>query len=146
MTQPSQVHCFRLNRGWSGPTALSSASEIFCTFQVWTAAESGSIETLEWLRSSSKGPPRKERCPWDVRVCAEAARHGHLELLVWARKRKCKWDERTCLLAAHSGHLHVLKWARSRGARMRAPIRRKLVRNSMARIKVVIGERPFVIG
>ena len=31
--------------------------------------------------------------------------------------------------------------ARSQGARMRAPIRRKLVRNSMARIKVVIGER-----
>ena len=79
------------------------------------AAEGGSIETLEWLRSTSK-QPRKERCPWDVRVCAEAARRGHLELLVWARKRKCKWDERTCLLAANSGHLHVLKWARSRGA------------------------------
>ena len=79
------------------------------------AAEGGSIETLEWLRSTSK-QPRKERCPWDVRSAREAARRGHLRAARLGAQAQVQVGRADASLAANSGHLHVLKWARSRGA------------------------------
>ena len=62
---------------------------------------------LKWRRA--KG------CPWDARLCAFAARGGHLELLKWRRAKGCPWDARLCAFAARGGHLELLKWLRAEG-------------------------------
>jgi hypothetical protein len=49
------------------------------------------------------------------KVCAYAARGGHLDLLKWARKNGCLWNSNTCTNAARGGHLELLKWARENG-------------------------------
>ena len=67
----------------------------------------GSVGRLAWA---------KERgCPWDARICREAAEGGHLEVLQWARANGAPWDEGTCAGAAEGGHLEVLQWARANG-------------------------------
>lgn len=50
-----------------------------------------------------------------VQTCIEAARAGHLEVLVWARENGCDWDASTCSAAAENGHLAVLNWVRENG-------------------------------
>ena len=51
---------------------------------------------------------RENGCPWDARVCAAAARGGHLETLQWARANGCPWNEDTCACAAWGGQLDML--------------------------------------
>jgi len=62
---------------------------------------------LQWARENG--------CPWDARVCAAAARGGHLETLQWARANGCPWDLMTGVEAASGGFLETLKWARENG-------------------------------
>jgi len=52
---------------------------------------------------------------WDSIVCTEAARQGHMQLLMWARSQNppCFWNEDVCKFAAHNGRLDMLEWARS---------------------------------
>jgi len=57
----------------------------------------------------------EQRCPWDEDVCFWTARHGHLELLKWARKNRCSWNNSICAKAAKKGQLEILKWARANG-------------------------------
>ncbi len=45
----------------------------------------------------------------------EAALHGYLNIIIWAKLNGCYWDSWTCANAAKGGHLKVLKWARSNG-------------------------------
>ena len=67
----------------------------------------GSVSRLAWA---------KERgCPWDARICREAAEGGHLEVLQWARANGAPWDKWTCRTAAEGGHLEVLRWACANG-------------------------------
>ena len=44
-------------------------------------------------------------------VCAQAAKHGQLGILQWARANDAPWDENTCAWASAHGHLKVLQWA-----------------------------------
>ena len=82
----------------------------------------GSDELRDWAKNNG--------CPWVADVCAlaaklgswrrcsgrgrstargtsrrvhTAARHGHLEALVWARGHGCPWDVMTCQGAARAG-------------------------------------------
>ncbi len=55
---------------------------------------------------------RSQDCPWGPTTCSRAAKHGHLEVLKWARSQGCPWNMTTCFYAAESGHLEVLKWVR----------------------------------
>ena len=66
---------------------------------------------LQWMRAQE--PP----CPWNSRVCSDAASEGHLEVLRWARSQGCPWDDSVTYAAAgggpprlQHGHLEVLKW------------------------------------
>ena len=52
-------------------------------------------------------------CPWNADTCTAAAMNGHLEVLQWARENGCPWDEKTCTAAAWQGRLKVLRWARA---------------------------------
>ena len=66
-----------------------------------------SFELLAWAKTN--------RCPWEARTCALAAKHGLVEALQWARENDCPWDERTCTQAAWYGQLEALMWAREYG-------------------------------
>ena len=58
----------------------------------------------------------KERgCAWGAWTCAAAAGAGQLELLQWCKYNGCPWDDRTLTEAARGGHLEVLEWARMFG-------------------------------
>jgi len=52
---------------------------------------------------------------WDEWTCSEAASHGHLELLQWARGEGCPWTFRTCSDAAKNGHVDVVRWSIEHG-------------------------------
>jgi hypothetical protein len=72
-----------------------------------SAALSGSMDVLKWLRKENDPP-----CQWSESTCHAAAEGGHLHVLKWLREENdppCLWDEKTCDLAAEGGHLHVLK-------------------------------------
>ena len=47
---------------------------------------------------------------WNELACTEAAKNGHLEVLIWLRDNNCPWNEYACTFAAASGHLEVLIW------------------------------------
>ena len=49
-------------------------------------------------------------------LCIEAASHGYLGVLKWARANGVPWNERVFSSAARGGHLEVLKWMRENGA------------------------------
>lgn len=89
---------------------------------------SGHLDTIAWLRR--RGVPwaywhalycnisavmRRaivdHGCPLNSSMCAEAAKEGDLEMLMWLRARGCPWDYRVCEYAAHGSHLAVLQWA-----------------------------------
>ena len=56
---------------------------------------------------------RKLGISWDESTCSHAAKNGHLELLKWCRANQCPWNVWTCRLAAKNGHLELLKWCRA---------------------------------
>ena len=82
-----------------------SWAEQSCT----SAAESGDLDTLQWLRRQV--PPR----PRSRMSCKAAAKFGHLTVLQWLRSQDppCPWCEEPCTAAAGCGHLHILLWLRS---------------------------------
>ena len=55
---------------------------------------------------------RENGCPWDQWTCYHAASNGHLECLKYAHEHGCPWNEETCKNAAEKGHLECLKYAR----------------------------------
>ena len=71
------------------------------------AAQSGSIEALQWILENDGS--------WDERAAAAAASEGHWELLKWAHDYGCPMvDERVC--AAAVKNLPMLKWLRENGS------------------------------
>ncbi|EFJ40451.1 hypothetical protein VOLCADRAFT_119967 [Volvox carteri f. nagariensis] len=75
-------------QGSEGPTAAVVEEEATAPFRgerglelAEAAAESGSVETLEWLRSRG--------CPWDERTFAAAVRGGSGALVEWLHVRGC---------------------------------------------------------
>ena len=55
---------------------------------------------------------RSQGCCWTKNVCRYAAENGHVDVLKWAYKNGCCWSEETCAGAALSGNLALLKWLR----------------------------------
>lgn len=42
---------------------------------------------------------------------ANAAQHGHLDILIWARDNECEWDPDHCLrLASLHFHYEIVEW------------------------------------
>ena len=52
-----------------------------------SAAESGHLEILQWLRA--------EGCPWNGGTCYYMVDQGHAEVLRWARENGAPWDAAT---------------------------------------------------
>ena len=83
---------------------------------------------------------------WTPRICAEAARGGHLELLKllinhrenndssWGLKcisaeMPCKWDEWMLVNAAAEGHFHILEWISLGASSDMSPFQDKRTKN-----------------
>ena len=102
-----------------------------------TAAESGNIDLVKYLRSSTDIPWNEStfnnaayggnipmlqylidnECPHDDPIiCAYAVKiHAHekaLEVLQWLHNQNIPWDENTCIASAEKGNLNALKFAR----------------------------------
>nr|UMO78432.1 Ankyrin repeat domain containing protein [Pandoravirus belohorizontensis] len=58
-------------------------------------------------------PPNAQKCD----PCADAARHGHLDCLIYARAKGHRWGMDTCCQAAAGGHLACLVYAHRNGCR-----------------------------
>ncbi|AGO83656.1 Ankyrin repeat domain containing protein [Pandoravirus salinus] len=52
---------------------------------------------------------------WNRETCRRAAEGGHLACLAYARRHGCPWDQSACENAAAGGHIHVLKWLHANG-------------------------------
>jgi hypothetical protein len=67
------------------------------------AAIVGNLEVFELMRARG--------VPWDWKVCAQAARHSHLDVLRWAHSRGCPLNaEHACQMAAYINHFEMLQW------------------------------------
>lgn len=53
--------------------------------------------------------------PWDETTSSSAARRGQLECLKYVHQNGCKWNEHTCNNAAKGGYIDCLKYARENG-------------------------------
>jgi len=81
-------------------------------------AAQGDLHLLNWTQEQFKIIKTVIcRCIWKLTpdVCAEAAKHGHFEVLKWAREKGCDWNVYTVNNAAESGHLQILQWAVENG-------------------------------
>lgn len=69
----------------------------------YSAAESGQLETLEYLRSSE--------CPWSEELCSiGAASGGHIDILEWIQGKIGRLSEGLCWSAAKNGQLATIQW------------------------------------
>lgn len=82
------------------------------------AARKGQLNVLKWLKELT--PP----CPWDGRVCKEAARAKNLEMLEFAHWKGCPWNRSECLALISKEPLKPLlcEWVRDK---VRTVVRRK---------------------
>ncbi len=69
-----------------------------------SAARSGRIEAMEWLRAQI--PP----CPWHIHTSSAAAQSGNMCALQWLIDQGCPVDELTTMMCAGGGHLDFLKY------------------------------------
>jgi hypothetical protein len=79
-------------------------------------ASCGYLEVLKWAYEHEKG--YGPSC--DDRICTNAAKNGHLEVLKWVRINDFPWDASVCSLAARNGNLEVLRWAKENGCKLNA--------------------------
>lgn len=71
------------------------------------AARTGDLCTLDTLRLAGY--------PWDSRLCAVAAAHGQVNVLMWAARTNCAWDAADCMSAAFDHkHERVAAWIADR--------------------------------
>ncbi len=109
------------------------------------AAESGSIEIIDWIFTQDNLDVGKEYmngnilppdltaiaaenghlefikflhsvgCEWAYYMTFNAAKNGHLDIIKYAMENGCGWDGDTCSVAAENGHLDILIWAHQNG-------------------------------
>jgi hypothetical protein len=75
----------------------------------------GHLKILIFLRSG------RDKCPWDERSCAYAAKNGHIDILIYLRSGpdKCPWNLQECVEAALAhNHKQVLNFLQSNSNRL----------------------------
>ena len=96
----SAKECARVNRR-AFYQSLWNAGLKECHFW-WESAWHGQLDLLDWanaLRPAKLGGDR---------ICAIAARRGHLDVLLWARRMGCADPEYTLVWAIKGGHLSMV--------------------------------------
>jgi hypothetical protein len=101
------------------------------------AAESGSVEMVQWLQQQQqgvifRGNPmhgaagsgqiamcaylHSQQFPWTTEECATAAGRGHLNTLVWFFEHGCPWEADTLIpAAARGGSIAVMEFLQQQG-------------------------------
>lgn len=69
----------------------------------------GYLRVLKWAL--------KNRYKFNKKVCSNAAKNNHIELLRYARKNECEWDIMTSYYLTVNGDLDNLKWAIEEGCK-----------------------------
>eukprot|EP00953_Heterococcus_sp_UTEX-ZZ885_P021910 12185-Heterococcus_DN1.PRE.2 len=72
------------------------------------AAESGSIELVEWIR-------QQQGIDINARVMAAAARADQTAMCEHLRSTGCQWDATACTAATKTGAISTLRWLREHG-------------------------------
>lgn len=70
-------------------------------------ASVGNLNILHWVRTQ-KYFIGNHSCLWNEKVCAAAAKNGHLGVLQWALDNGCTHDIRIKIYAEKYGHTHLL--------------------------------------
>ena len=83
-----------------------------CDYLKWD--ETTCCEAAEHGQLACLKYARENGCPWDSRTCRLAA-NGHLDCLQYAHEHGCPWDEQTCANAARCGSLECLQYAHENG-------------------------------
>jgi hypothetical protein len=80
-------------------------------------AARGDLALLAWLDAAGLLPAEEAGGPDEGRVCAAAAKSGHLDVLRWCRGRTppYAWGADTVRHAAEQGHLELARWAAAHG-------------------------------
>ena len=52
-----------------------------------------------------------------VFVCVNAAKYGHLDIIIWAKNQGCNWNSLVASQAVINGHLNVIKYYLEQGGR-----------------------------
>lgn len=68
------------------------------------SAKLGYLKIIKWLH--------KIGCPWNPRICGNAARNGYLEILEWAHANGYPLSSNIMYNAAAGGNIDILKWLR----------------------------------
>jgi hypothetical protein len=77
---------------------------VFKTVSMKVAAKRCDLRMLQYLYDAN--------CEWKPTVATEAARYGHLDVIVWAQEREFQIDfEAMSAVAAECGYLNILKLA-----------------------------------
>lgn len=101
-------------------------------FACIAAARSGNLECLRYAHQMGCSEPGNvsnvvvnvgcfphmythHGCSWTREVCTEAAKHGHLECLIYAHEHGCAWNWEATWYAKARGHTHCVKYLKANG-------------------------------
>eukprot|EP00953_Heterococcus_sp_UTEX-ZZ885_P015932 8975-Heterococcus_DN1.PRE.1 len=81
---------------------------VFTAHVMRGAAESGSIDKIQWLHT-------EHNCPFPTNITYFAARVGDVRLLKWLNQQQCVFDKGTSMRAVEYGHQTVLEYLHNEG-------------------------------
>ena len=77
----------------------------------FNATKNGHLLVLEWMGKNTGIVEKFNTHVQQKNLCAQAAEHGHLEVLKYLRLNEVAWEEERCMgHAAYNGHLEIVKW------------------------------------
>lgn len=105
----------RANRAFALPAEIKRARE---KGDPRLAAHTETCDDLSWSAGLSelKWAHSEGGFPLGEYVCANAAKRGDTEMLVWAHENGAPWDMWTCIHAETRGDMEMFWWARANGA------------------------------
>ena len=89
-----------LEVAWENTSMFALADETYFCYQV---AFTNKLELLKWAREEKK-------CEWDSGTISSAASQGNLEMVKYCVANECPIYEWACANAAGHGHLEILKY------------------------------------
>jgi hypothetical protein len=109
-----QLECLRFLIGTETNCRLSLSDNIYgCILVSQSAAQGGHVPTLQWLQQKRllHEPLQSSEC-----LCYIAARHEHMDAVIWLHAQGFALGPRACEAAAAVGNAQLLRWLHEHGA------------------------------